>query len=231
MTREPSKRTIIDISFRLGETLTVWPGDTPVSVTHIQEVGETSRSTVSKLVLSSHAGTHMDAPSHFIADGRHIDAVDLSVLIGPCTVVHTDADAVTDTVLRQLSIPEGARRLLIKTQNGRRFSGTEPFFTDYVGVTTSGANWLVSHGVRLLGIDYLSAAAYDDIQAVHHILLRNEVVLLETLDLREVEPGDYHLVALPLKLKETDGSPVRAVLYRDEYLVKATLSGQVGPQR
>lgn len=205
-------RDIHDITYPISEQLTVWPNDTVVSITHTREVGRGSRATVSRLVLSSHVGTHMDAPSHFLEDGGHIDDLDLAVLIGPCEVVETDADAISYDVLERLDIPEGTTRLLIKTKNGIRFSGSESFFSDYVGVTISGAKWLLEHKIRLVGIDYMSIAAYSDIKEVHHALLGVEMVLLETLDLRQVAPGPYRLIALPLRLKDTDGSPVRAVL-------------------
>lgn len=205
-------RKIHDITYPISEQLTVWPNDTAVSITHTREVGHGSRATVSRLVLSSHAGTHMDAPSHFLEDGGHIDGLDLSALIGPCEVVETNANTVSYEVLEKLDIPKGTTRLLIKTKNGARFSRSEPFFSDYVGVNISGAKWLLEHKIKLVGIDYMSIADYADIKEVHHALLSVEMILLETLDLRQVTPGPYRLIALPLRLEKTDGSPVRAVL-------------------
>jgi arylformamidase len=203
---------LIDITHYIDNEMTVWPGDTPADITPTRVVGEGSRSTVSKLVLNSHTGTHIDAPAHFIANGRCVDALSLDVLIGKCVVVQTDADSISDEVLDGMSIPLDTRRLLIKTRNSARFTGDEPFFKDYVGVTTRGAKWLVSRGIQLVGIDYMSIAAHPDIQPVHHLLLGKEIVLLESLDLSAVAPGTYRLIALPLKLKGCDGSPARAVL-------------------
>ena len=205
-------RTVHDITFPISENLTVWPNDPPVSLTHNNIYEQGSRVMVSRLVLNSHAGTHMDAPSHFLEDGKHVDALDLRTLIGPCEVVQTSAAAITEEVLSGMNIPERTTRLLIKTQNSARFGGTEPFFHDYVGLTTSGARWLLAHGVALVGIDYLTISKEGEERAVHEALLKAEVVLLETLDLRDVTPGPYRLVALPLRLKDTDGSPIRAVL-------------------
>ena len=205
-------REVHDITFPISDQLTVWPDDTPVSLRHTREVGQGSRATVSRVVLSSHAGTHLDAPSHFLEDGAHVDEIDLTTLIGPCEVVQTDADAITYDVLEGLGIPEGVTRLLLKTRNSTRFSGSEPFFSDYVGVTVGGAKWLLERKIRLVGIDYMSIPAYPEIKAVHHALLSVGMVLLETLDLRRVTPGAFRLIALPLPLAETDGSPVRAVL-------------------
>ncbi len=203
---------ILDITYPLSDDLTVWPNDTAVSIRYTREAGNGSRATVSRLLLSSHAGTHIDAPSHFLKDGKPIDAIDLTALIGPCVVVQTDAKAITDAVLEGLDIPDATSRLLIKTHNSQRFSGDEPFFENYVGVTSSGAEWLIENKIRVVGIDYMSIASYPDILEVHHALLKHDIILLETLDLRRVDPGAYRLVALPLRLKDTDGSPARAVL-------------------
>jgi arylformamidase len=154
----------------------------------------------------------MDAPAHFIENGATIDTLDLDILIGDCLVVASDAASLDADTFAALQIPEKTRRLLVKTSNSKRFSGHEPFFEDYVGVTANGARWLIENGIALLGIDYLSVAEHPEIEAVHHLLLGNDVVLLETLNLRHVVPGAYQLVALPLRLENIDGSPVRAVL-------------------
>lgn len=181
----------------------------------LREAGDNSRSTVSRLTLSSHAGTHVDAPAHFLPGGGTVDQLDLDILIGPVQVAETDAPELTREVLEGLGIAEGCRRVLLKTTNSSRWTGVEPFFDDYVGVTQSGAAWLVEKGIGLAGLDYLSIASYSDILEVHQIFLRAGVVLLETLDLREVPAGFYELLCLPLKLEGLDGSPARAVLITD----------------
>ncbi len=206
---------IHDITFTLSGDLTVWPDDTPISLEPIKEAGSDSRSTVSRLTLSSHAGTHVDAPAHFIPRGRTVEALDLEVLIGEALVVAVDAAEISAAVLETLPIPAGSKRVIFKTDNTRRFSGTEPFFEDYIGVTASGAGWLLEHGIELVGLDYLSVAAHPDILEVHLALLGAGIVLLETLDLRAVSPGRYRLVCLPLKLLGIDGSPARAILIEE----------------
>jgi arylformamidase len=207
-----SPPVIHDITFGLSTTLTVWPKDTPVRIERIKETGDGARSTVSKLILSSHAGSHVDAPMHFVPGGGTVESLELSTLIGDALVVEVSAPEISRASLDGLAIPEGAERLIFKTANSRRFSGSEPFFEDYVGVTRSGAEWLLERGVKLAGVDYLSVAAHRDILDVHQILLGEGVVLLETLDLRDIRAGWYQLVCLPLKLDGADGAPARAVL-------------------
>ena len=206
---------ILDITFPVHPGMTVWPGDTPTAVEAIKEIENGARSTVSRLELSSHAGTHLDAPAHFIEGGKTVESLDLAVLIGPCIVVEVDDADITAGVIDALDLPRDATRVLFKTRNSARFSGTEPFFTDYTGVSVCGAERLKDLGVRLVGIDSLSVAAYNDIAAVHHTLLGAEIILLETLNLRDVSPGKYQLICLPLKLDGVDGSPCRAVLLPD----------------
>ena len=205
---------ILDITFPLTRELTVWPGDTQADISTLKEAGKNARSMVSRLTLSSHAGTHVDAPAHFIEGGDTVEALSPEVLMGACRVVEISDNEITAGVVDALNLPEGVERILFKTTNSSRFSGTEPFFKDYVGVTVCGAERLLDMGIKLIGLDYLSAAAYSDIEAVHRTLLGHRVVLLETLDLRKVSPGEYRLVCLPLRLPGVDGSPCRALLTR-----------------
>ena len=206
---------ILDITFPLTPELTVWPGDTQTAVSTLKEVGKDARSMTSRLTMSSHAGTHVDAPAHFIEDGKTVESLSLQVLMGKCRVVEVTDNDITAGVIDALNIPDGVERILFKTSNSKRFTGTEPFFKDYVGVTLCGAERLIDLGIKLIGLDYLSAAAYSDIEAVHQTLLGERVVLLETLDLRNVPTGDYRLICLPLRLPGVDGSPCRALLIQE----------------
>ena len=150
-------------------------------------------------------------------EGASLTALDLDALIGRALVV--DAGAARDLseeVLESLSIPPEARRILFHTSNSDIWTrGDKEFTEDYVGVTESGARWLIERGVKLVGIDYLSVAAYKDTLEVHHLLLGKGVVLLETLNLEEVEAGNYELICIPLKLEGADGAPTRAVLVKE----------------
>ncbi len=204
-----------DISVPVSDSLLIWPGDPAVQVTRISRLEEGDTSTVSQLRMTTHSGTHIDAPAHFLPDAPGLEDISLHVLVGPAMVVDAgEAGALSEETLAAASIPQDTDRLLFRTRNSERWSGAggEEFFPDYVGVTEDGAQWLVSRGVRLIGVDYLSVAAYRENTATHRILLEAGVVLLETISLRHISPGKYHLVCLPLKLVGSEAAPARAIL-------------------
>ncbi len=204
---------IYDITAPLSSALPVYPGDPEVTITPLAQLQWGDAANVSRLVLSSHTGTHLDAPRHFFAEGLTIDGLDLHVLMGPARVcafpqvtTHLTADD-----LRPLGLA-GIKRLLLQTPNAALWQKTG-FQTNYVALTESAAYLLVEMGVQLVGIDYLSVDAFERQDfPVHRILLGAGVLVLEGLDLRAVPPGDYELLALPLLLQHGDGAPVRAIL-------------------
>jgi arylformamidase len=204
---------IYDITAPLSSALPVYPGDPEVTITPLAQLQWGDAANVSRLVLSSHTGTHLDAPRHFFAEGLTIDGLDLHVLMGPARVcafpqvtTHLTADD-----LRPLGLA-GTKRLLLQTPNAALWQKTG-FQTNYVALTESAACLLVEMGVQLVGIDYLSVDAFERQDfPVHRILLGAGVLVLEGLDLRAVPPGDYELLALPLLLQHGDGAPVRAIL-------------------
>lgn len=209
--------TIFDITLTISNALPVWPGDPAISFYRVADVNNGDVCTLSRLESGSHIGTHLDAPLHFIKGGRTVDQLDLNVLIGPCVVVHLpDADVIDAALLDALDIPADVRRVLFRTRNSQIWASADygTFRTDYVGVDRSGAEWLVGRGVQLVGVDYMSVAPYADTIAPHDILLGAGVIAVENLNLNDIAAGQYQLICLPLKLKDGDGAPVRAVLMR-----------------
>jgi len=204
---------IYDITAPLSSALPVYPGDPEVTITPLAQLQWGDAANVSRLVLSSHTGTHLDAPRHFFAEGLAIDGLDLHVLMGParvCTFPQVTTHLTADD-LRPLGLA-GTKRLLLQTPNAALWQKTG-FQTNYVALTESAAYLLVEMGVQLVGIDYLSVDAFERQDfPVHRILLGAGVLILEGLDLRAVPPGDYELLALPLLLQHGDGAPVRAIL-------------------
>jgi arylformamidase len=172
------------------------------------------RSNSSRLCMSSHHATHVDAPAHFIPGGATVDQLPLDALVGPARVFELSAQR-TAADLDALDWPPGTERVLFRTPNSARWD--EPtFYADYVAVAPDAARWLVARGVRLVGIDYLSIETYEPPSPDTHLtLLGAGVVVLEGLDLRHVTPGPYTLLCLPLKFLGADGAPARTLLVED----------------
>jgi len=205
---------IYDISVAVSDDLLVWPGDPQVRVTKVSDLAEGDVSTVSHLAMTTHSGTHIDTPSHFLPGGASLDEVALELLVGPAVVVDAGpADALTAGVLESLGIPAGTERILFRTGNEAHWpQRAEEFREDFVGITAGGARCLADRGVKLVGVDYLSVAAYADLISAHKILLEAGIILLEGIDLTAVPAGEYELICLPLKLTGAEGAPVRAIL-------------------
>ncbi len=207
--------TIHDISLTISHEMPIWPGDPEVELSQLSFIDRGANANVSLLSFGVHTGTHVDAPHHFLNDGRTVESLPLDVLTGPCYVLQLpdDVDAITEEVLARTPLPQGVSRLLFGTRNSKWWAaGENTFQTDFVGVTEEGAQWLVEHGVKLVGVDYLSVAPYKQSRPTHVILLEAGVVIVEGLNLSQVPRGFYDLYCLPLKIADSDGAPARAIL-------------------
>jgi arylformamidase len=210
----------IDITLMIRPGMPVWPGDPNVVLERVSKIEEGANANVSRLALSVHTGTHMDAPIHFIQGGGTIDQIPLEILIGKVQVVELQdlgsGGHITDQVIESCGLQEGIERVIFKTLN-THFWIEKPnqFQTQFIGVTADGAEELVRHKIRLVGIDYLSVAPFKQSRPTHQILLGAGLVVVEGLDLTQVQAGLYQLICLPLKLGGSDGSPVRAVLIEE----------------
>jgi len=205
---------IYDVTIPLSVSLPGYPGDPTVEVVPVAQIAQGDTANVSRVTLSSHSGTHLDAPRHFFEHGTTIDALDPDLLVGPAQVCAvTRPGHITADDLRDLHL-HGVRRVLFKTRNSALW-GAPGFQPDYIALTASAAHLLVELGVGLVGIDYLSVDAFaaQDFP-VHRILLGAGILILEGLDFRAVAPGAYELLALPLCLKGGDGAPARVFLRR-----------------
>jgi len=180
----------------------VYPGDVAPGVTKRSREGFL----ITDLSLSSHSGTHIDAPDHYLFDGRTVDRLPIDLLIGPCRVIETTATEIGREELE--GRVDGATRLLLKTWFSRRTRFVAPF----PALTPAGASYLVNQGVRLVGTDAPSIEADGADGSVHRTLLGLGGAVIELLDLSGVPPGDYGLIALPLRLQGGDGAPARVVL-------------------
>lgn len=208
--------TIHDISLTITPILPVWTGDPPVRLSQPSHLERGDICTITRLDISAHTGTHLDAPAHFIRGGSTVETLDLDTLIGPALVVDARGYGhLTAEAFDALAIPAGVRRLLLRTDNSLHWQrGETAFAEDFIAIDPGGAAWLVEHGVRLVGIDYLSVGPFDNGVPTHEILLGAGVIAVEGLDLSAIEPGEYQLICLPIKLGGADGAPCRAVLMR-----------------
>jgi len=207
--------TIHDISLTISPSMPVWPDDPPVEMTLAEAIDRGDHVNVTKLSLSAHTGTHVDAPHHFLNDRRTVETLSLEALTGPCYVTQLpdDVDEISAEVLERLPIGEGTIRLLFGSRNSKLWAhGENEFQQDFVAVSVDGAEWLVAHGIKLVGVDYLSVAPFGDSTPTHTVLLKAGVVIVEGLDLSRVPRGFYDLYCLPLKLLGADGAPARAIL-------------------
>jgi len=207
--------TIYDISLTISPNMPVWPGDSNVKLTQVSFIDQGANANVSELSFSVHTGTHVDAPHHFLNDGRTVENLPLDVLTGPCFVLKLDdnVQAISAAVLEAANLPVGVSRLLFRTRNAHIWAnGINQFQTDFVAVPLDGAEWLVRRGIKLVGVDYLSVAPYKESRPIHEVLLKAGVVIVEGLDLSKVEQGFYDLYCLPLKIAGCDGAPARAIL-------------------
>ncbi|MBI3327657.1 MAG: cyclase family protein [Nitrospinae bacterium] len=209
MSRSPD---ILDISLPISPGMPVWPGDPRPELKPVASLPRDGVQ-ISRLILSTHTGTHLDAPRHFIEGGRTVDQLDLAALLGPCRVIEitSSVPSITSEVLRTFNLASHSR-VLLKTANSRQ-PVSQTFTPDFIALDPSAADYLCERRVQLVGIDGPSVDAWTATDfPCHRRLLGAEILILENLVLRHVKPGTYELIAVPLNLVGADGCPVRALL-------------------
>ena len=188
---------IYDISRDLIKTLP-YPGDEPPRLRAVHRMKDGESYNLSRLETSMHAGTHVDAPLHFIADGKDVASMSLEAFVGECvvlTVPKTPLDAMY--FMKRPFAP----RILLHGEGQ---------------LTESAIGYLYNQGCVLIGTNKQSIGSYSDELSVHVALLSYGVAVLENLELRNVPDGRYLLYAAPLKISGAEGAPCRAILVSDE---------------
>ena len=209
---------IFDISVPVSAGMPVWPGDPQVVLERYRTISSGNFSNDSKLACSVHTGTHVDAPAHFIENGKTVENLSLNTLIGPAVVANLpEADIITPDMLDALALSPQTTRLLLKTRNSALWADPHHHFhQDFVALSTQAAQWIIRKGIDLVGIDYLSIQLFKDAEPLtHRTLLDEGIIIVEGLNLKDVAPGIYQLICLPIKLSGSDGAPTRAVLVRE----------------
>ncbi|WMJ73297.1 cyclase family protein [Cytophagaceae bacterium ABcell3] len=202
----------IDITYPITNGMAHWPGDVDVQVDKLSDMDKGNEANVTKVSMSAHTGTHMDAPKHFINQGKTLDHLPFDALIGPVKVIPiSNKTSITQEELTKHNLRPG-ERILFKTANSETDWTRKPFNEGFVYISTEAGLYMVEKGIRTIGIDYLSVGGMQNGPELHRILLEKEIWLIEGLDLRNVSPGNYEMVCLPIKIAEADGAPVRALL-------------------
>jgi len=195
---------MIDISLPLNWDLITYPGDARYEqypyMTHKKNGVH-----ITRLIMETHSGTHLDAPFHAISDGKTSGSIDIEKLSGPTSVIEVKSDFISAE-----DIPDNVeKRILFKTKNSGMY---DSFHTDFCYISEEAANKMVELKTDLVGIDYLSIEKFGTKgMKVHKILLGNDIVVMEGINLLNVKPGKYNMVCLPLKV-DLDGAPCRAIL-------------------
>jgi len=204
---------IFDITRTLGmDTLTI-SDDPAFESTQILAIQNGDIANLNRLLMSSHTGTHLDAPYHFFDNLSPLDQLPVKRFVLDAQVISIqDVREIRLDEIENYTIIEG-QAILFKTRN--RHLPREGFSEKFVDLTESAARWLVQKKISLVGIDYLSIERFDDDTfPVHRILLGSNILILEDIDLSTIEPGSYQLICLPLKFKKSDGAPCRAILIK-----------------
>ncbi|MFK8795563.1 arylformamidase [Planococcus plakortidis] len=205
-------KSIIDISMALDSSTPEWPGDTPFSYRLSVTKEESGSVNIGELKSSTHIGTHIDAPFHYDENGLKTDELPLDVYLATAQVM--DVSDQPQVQLENLDeLAKGVSAVLLKTAAWRdrtKFPEAWPVFDPAI------AEWMKGQGVRLLGVDVPSVDPETSKELpMHHAMNRNQRFILEGIVLDDVAPGVYELAALPLKIRGGEGSPVRAVLYKE----------------
>jgi len=201
---------MIDISMPITEAMQVYknkPEKKPVitaKATH-----EKNGMHESEIKMNLHTGTHIDAPLHMVAGGKTIKDTPIEKLITPCRVVDVTAvsGGITGEDLKDKGIKKGDF-VLLKTKN----SFSERFDFEFIYLERTGAAWLAEMDIKGVGIDGLGIERAQSDYATHRTLLNKDIPIIEGLRLKDVQEGEYFLVALPISIPETEAAPMRAVL-------------------
>lgn len=204
------REKIIDISMELGDTTPEWPGDIPFSYELSVTKQQSGSVNVGNLKTSTHIGTHIDAPFHYDDQGLKIDELPLDVYLSKAQVMDVSGlEEISPSDFK--SLESGVTALLLKTASWKERS---KFPENWPVFDASVAKWLADNGVALLGVDVPSVDPKTSKELpMHQAMNRHQRFILEGIVLDDVAEGVYRLVALPLKIKGGDGSPVRAILH------------------
>ncbi len=202
----------IDVTLPVEAGMTHWPGDPEVVLERVVDMRNGDICNVTRMNMCVHTGTHMDAPVHFLADGAGMETVPVDVLVGRSRMIRiSDPVSIRKAELEAHDIQPG-ERILLQTQNITIPRGA-PFKMDFVYIAADAAQYLADRKVGLVGVDYMSVGGfYNDMVETHKLLLSAGVWIVENVDMRDLEPGNYEILCMPMKIVGADGAPARVLL-------------------
>ncbi len=209
-------KRIIDIGRKLNEDMAIWPGDQKIQISRDSLIQNGDKCNVSSIKMSVHAGTHVDAPLHFIDSSDDIGKLDLSGYIGYVKVffINTSEYISLDDVIH---LPINRDDIVFFRTRNSELPQNTPFDKSFIYLHQSASEYLASKGIKTIGIDYLSIDKYNSEEALsHNILLSKKIGVIEGLYLNDVSDGIYFFSCLPLNISGSDGAPARAVLIEFE---------------
>jgi arylformamidase len=205
----------MDVTATLDPATTpIYEGDAPMKFQFLKDMRKGDALTLSMLSMGAHSGTHIDAPMHFIRDGASVDRVPIEALVGLARVVEIpEGVQAIDSAELERHNWRGAERVLFRTRSSARSWMKEPAFQkEFAYIAPDAAKLLADAGVRLVGVDYISAEKFGAPPETHRVLLGKGIPIVEGLSLESVGSGDYELVVLPLKVAGHEGAPARAIM-------------------
>ena len=207
-------KKIHDISIPVKQGMILWPNDPGIKIERSKKIENGSSSNVTELSMGLHTGTHIDAPYHFVDKGIKIEDITLDTFIGSVQVIEIPDSygSISADVIKQFGPGISHERVLFRTRNSKSWNDSPEFIEDYVAVDLEGSEYLINSGVKLVGIDYLSIAPFDDIVRVHQALLKAGIVIIEGLNLNTIHAGTFMMYCLPLKLVGVEAAPARVIL-------------------
>ncbi|WP_428647836.1 arylformamidase [Roseibium sp.] len=204
-------KSILDITPPLRAGMAVFPGDAPYQAAKTSEISDDCPVNVGEFSMSCHCGAHADAPFHYDSNGLAVDELDLADFIGPARVIDARGpEALCPAYLLAPHVRDCPPRLLLRLADR-----TDPMVwpEGFRALAPETMSLLADCGVKLIGVDVPSVDPETSTELPSHGIARfRDLRILENLDLSAVEPGDYELIALPMKLEGLDAAPVRAIL-------------------
>jgi arylformamidase len=206
--------TWLDITEPISKDTILWPGDPQAIITRVASYDIGDNYQLSEAFLNLHTGTHIDAPLHFIKEGKDITQIQPELLMGEARVLDaTDQKVIAVEWLMTKNLNKGDR-VLFKTIKETEDRLNKLSQIDFIGLDVAAAYYLAEVGVILVGIDGLSVAIAKELNETHVVLLKNEVVIVEVLNLTGIAEGNYEMICLPIKIEGAEAAPARVLLRR-----------------